>query len=103
MFDCLIHQIAKVFFSAHICTNKLSLGPECPEFLNQFLSFLITPTGQDNLIPLLCEIYCGGAFNTCQRARNENGFVFHVKSVPFYFVIVVSLVCMDQALPPKLK
>lgn len=51
-------------FNAHIRANKLSLGPECSEFRNQFLSFFITTTGHDNLSPLLCEDYCGGASNS---------------------------------------
>src|ERR1700687_649374 len=64
MLDRLIHQVAHVLFNAYICANKLSLGPECPEFRYQFLSFFIATTGHDNLSPLLCEHYCGGASNS---------------------------------------
>src|SRR5260370_26616014 len=73
--DGLIHQVAHVLFNTHICTNKLSLGPECPEFRNQFLSFFITTTGHDNLGPLSCEHYCGGASNSRQCSRNQNYLV----------------------------
>ncbi len=78
--DCLIHQVAHVFFNAHICTNKFSLGPECPEFRNQCLSFFLTTTGHDNVSPLLCENDCGGASNTCQRASNQHHGGLHAMS-----------------------
>src|SRR5258708_19507710 len=34
-FHVLVHQVTHFFFNAHISTNKLSLGPACPEFRTQ--------------------------------------------------------------------
>ena len=76
--DGLVDQSADVIVLAHVGVDELGLRTERAQLLNERLSGLITPAGNDDVGALLGEGEGGGAADAAESAGDQDNWVAHM-------------------------